>query len=205
MRHWRSFAIVPAAGSSVRMGRPKLLLPWKDRTVIECLLSAWQTGGVTYTIVISRPDDVQLASLARSAGAEVAVPPVPPPEMKDSVRFGLEFIAERYKPEPCDVWLLAPADMPQLSVAVIQQLLSAHDPDHPHILMPVNAGKRGHPALFPWGLAEEARALQTDEGVNAISKKHGWIPVPVTEPWIHGDLDTPEDYERQRRAMDPRT
>jgi molybdenum cofactor cytidylyltransferase len=196
MAGWRSFAIVPAAGNSVRMGRPKLLLPWKDRTVIESLLSAWQTGGVTHTVVVVRPEDDQLANLARRTGADVAVPFAAPPEMKDSVRFGLEFVAERYKPEPRDVWLLAPADMPQLSSAVIQQLLSAHDPSDPRILMPVHEGQRGHPVLFPWSMAAETRNLPEDEGINAIHKKHGWTAVAVTEPFIHGDLDTPEDYER---------
>ena len=32
---FRSFAIIPAAGRSVRMGRQKLLMPWGDATLIE--------------------------------------------------------------------------------------------------------------------------------------------------------------------------
>ena len=46
MSHFRAFAIVPAAGRSTRMGRPKLLLPWSDGSMIESQLRAWRASRV---------------------------------------------------------------------------------------------------------------------------------------------------------------
>ena len=198
---WRSFAIVPAAGNSQRMGQAKLLLPWRGRTVIEHTLAAWSAGGVTQTIVVTRPDDVSLALLARQSGAEVVTPSVAPPEMKDSIRIALEEIARVHRPSDTDVWLLAPADIPWLSAAVIRDLLAAHRTSAPRILVPVQESQRGHPVLFPWPLASQVATLLPHEGVNALLDRHTWTPVSVTAGIIHGDLDTPEDYERWLSAQ----
>ena len=197
-RSWRSFAIVPAAGSSLRMGQPKLLMPWRGRTVVEHTLAAWSAGGVSRTIVVTRPDDMSLAQIARQSGADVVTPPNAPPEMKDSIRFALEEIARLHQPTDSDVWLLAPADIPWLSGEVIRDLLAAHQPSTPRILVPVQDSHRGHPVLFPWSLAAQVATLLPHEGVNALLDRHSWTPIPVTAGMIHGDLDTPEDYERLR-------
>src|SRR4051812_24822089 len=130
----RFFAIVPAAGQSTRMGRPKLLLPVGGRTMIEKTLFAWQASQVDKIVAVVRPDDEQLAALCRSCGAEVVVPPVAPPEMKDSIRWGLKHVEAMFAPVPQDAWLLAPADMPNLSHRIINRLLDAHEPDRLSIL-----------------------------------------------------------------------
>ena len=57
---FRSFAVVPAAGRSERMGAPKLLLPLGDSTVIEHVLAAWTASPVTRTVVVVRADDAEL-------------------------------------------------------------------------------------------------------------------------------------------------
>ena len=67
----RSFAIVPAAGQSVRMGRPKLQLPWGETTVIETVLDAWRQSGISHLVMTVRDDDTELAALGRKAGAEI--------------------------------------------------------------------------------------------------------------------------------------
>src|SRR5688500_5963836 len=115
----RSFAIIPSAGRSVRMGQPKLLLRWGQTTIIEHVLAAWRAGGVTSTVIVVRSDDHELARVARDAGAHVVVPDVPPPQMKDSVEAGLQFIARNFQPGPGDIWLMAPADVPNLAANVI--------------------------------------------------------------------------------------
>ena len=50
----RSFAIIPACGRSVRMGTPKLLMPWKDSTVIEAVLAAWEQSQIDEIVVVVR-------------------------------------------------------------------------------------------------------------------------------------------------------
>jgi len=195
----QSFAIVPAAGISQRMGQPKLLMPWGDSTVIEHVLTAWTASQVTRTIVVLRRDDGALIKKCRKFPVEVVAPETAPPEMKTSVRYGLDFIRQVAAPSDQDVWLLAPADMPRLQAATINQPPSEHDPLPPSILVPRFDTGRGHPVLFPWPTAAEVSTLEADEGVNALLDRHEVRYVDVPDATIRDDLDTKEDYRRLSR------
>ena len=50
----RLFGVVPAAGHSRRMGRPKLLLPLGSSTVIARMLAVLNASAITATIVVVR-------------------------------------------------------------------------------------------------------------------------------------------------------
>lgn len=193
----RGFAIVPAAGRSRRMGQDKLLMPWGTATVIESVLAAWKTSAVDEVVVVSRQDQTALTELCREI--TVVVPPVAPPEMKDSVLAALSHIRSAFSPTDNDVWLLAPADMPQLDPTVVNRVLSAHDPRSHSIVVPTTGGKRGHPVLFPWRSAAAVAQLRADQGVNALLDLFPVREVECGNASIHGDLDTLEDYERLRR------
>jgi molybdenum cofactor cytidylyltransferase len=54
--------ILLGAGASSRMGRPKLLLPWRDTTIIGHLLSQWQALGAAQIAVVLRPGDLALTA-----------------------------------------------------------------------------------------------------------------------------------------------
>ncbi|MEX0937425.1 MAG: nucleotidyltransferase family protein [Pirellulales bacterium] len=193
---FQSFAIVPAAGRSTRMGRPKLLLPWRDGTVVEQVLSAWHASGVQHVLVIVHPEDELLADTCRAAGALLIVAEQPPPDMKASVVLGLQAIRVRFNPADRDAWLLAPADMPDLSPAVIDRLLAAHVPEDPRILVPVHAGRRGHPALFSWTLAARVESLASSDGVNRLFDDHAVQEIFCPAAALAPDVDTPDDYRR---------
>lgn len=194
----RSFAIVPAAGASRRMGRPKLLLPWRGATVIDRVLDIWLASRVSRVAVVVRPGDEALERTCRGRDVDVVVPRQPPPEMKDSVLAGLEHVAARYQPAAEDVWLLAPADMPRFRSETIDLLLQQHDPRTPRILVPRFEQRRGHPILLPWPLAGEVAALAADEGIRALLERHPPRYVSCADADILEDVDTPEDYERLR-------
>ena len=193
---FRSFAVVPAAGRSRRMGQPKLLLPLGDQTLFEHLVSAWTASGVERVVVVIHPNDKKLAELARNSGADVVVPDRPPEEMKISVRLGLEWIEANCRPAETDAWLLAPADMPRLDSGAIDAVLSAYTPAEPRIIVPKHKGRRGHPVLFPWKLAADVARLGPNEGVSELFSRHEFFELDYPDPCVLDDVDTPEDYER---------
>lgn len=199
----RFFAMIPAAGNSTRMGAPKLLLPIDGKTLMEKTLAAWKESDVDKVVVVIRPDDRELAELCRAQGADVVVPPKAPPEMKDSVAYGLKHIGTNFAPASDDAWLLAPADMPGLSLRVINKLISAYDPIRPVILVPTLNGRRGHPVLFPWSLTQEVFMLGAEQGLSVLRQRHESREVPCDSIEPGGDhsfddVDTPEDYRRLR-------
>ena len=48
-------ALVPAAGSSKRMGQPKLLLEFDGHTLIGRVVGALRAGGVERVVVVAPP------------------------------------------------------------------------------------------------------------------------------------------------------
>lgn len=195
----RSFAVIPAAGHSRRMGRAKLTLPWRQGTVIERVLAAWKSSPATAIVVVVRPGDELLADICRKSGVDVVIPNEQPAEMKDSISLGLEFVQRRYAPNEQDCWLLAPADMPRLSAAVVSRMIDAYEtsPDRAaEIFVPTRGGKRGHPVVFSWSVAAQVANLAADEGVNALLKRNPICEIDCDEFDIHADLDTPADYDR---------
>jgi molybdenum cofactor cytidylyltransferase len=195
--------MIPAAGRSVRMGSPKLLLPWGEKTVIEAVLAAWRESRVSQIVMTVHPDDVQLAKIAAAAGAEIVTVDPPPVDMKASVLAGLDYVEAKYRPGPNDAWLLAPADMPMLPAQSIDLLLTVWNENlsrnAQEILALSRAGRRGHPVLFPWAFVAAARELGPDEGLNRLLDEFGCRELPVEDEGGFVDLDTPEEYRRWNR------
>ena len=96
-------AIVPAAGRSERMGRPKLLLPLQGQTLIARVVTALRAGGADLVVVVAPPEDSDegpaVAQAARGAGAFVVAPTERPAEMRDSIEIGLATIAKFTPPD----------------------------------------------------------------------------------------------------------
>src|SRR5438874_8065053 len=100
----RHFAIVPAAGHSVRMGQPKLLLPLAGRPLIAHVIEAWQRSRVDQIIVVVRPGDEALAEILRERRdrVDIVIPVLPPPDMKASIQAALAHIERNYAPSADD-------------------------------------------------------------------------------------------------------
>ena len=193
-----SFAIIPAAGASSRMGRPKLLIPVAGRPLILHTLEAWQRSRVDRIAVVVRPDDGPLREALRGVGVDTVIPPLAPPDMKASLGYGLAHFERQHHPRDNDCWLVAPADMPGLSPRVIDRLLDqkAHSPGR--ILIPTLAGRRGHPVLLPWPLAVEISRLAENEGLSTLIQRNDPLLVACdgiesASSQAFADIDTPED------------
>jgi molybdenum cofactor cytidylyltransferase len=192
-------AILPAGGRSRRMGRPKLLLPWRGHTVLEQVILTLQAGGVERTLAVVTPELPELATLARQRGADALVLPEPTPDMRATVEAGLAWAEHHWQPAPDDAWFLVPADHPALEPAVIRALLRARQGDPAAGgFVPTWEGQRGHPALIAWAEVAALRALPAGVGLNAHFRAHPerLRKVPVATAAVLADLDTPEDYRR---------
>src|SRR6266436_4587934 len=103
-------ALVPAAGHSRRMGRPKLALTLEDRTLLEHVVLTLRHAGLDRVLVVLAPHVAFLETAARQAGAEVLILADATPDMRTTIHLGLDEIERRWHPAPADGWLLVPAD-----------------------------------------------------------------------------------------------
>ena len=200
LRARQPYAIIPAAGSSRRMGADKLLLPWSDgETILQTVVQAWRQGGVDRVVVIVHPENEALIDHCRGLQAAMIVPDSPPEQMRDSVELGLSHVRDHFAPTNDDLWLMAPADLPTLSPDVIRKVLNEARDSPDAIIVPVHEGRRGHPAAFPWPLATELAALGQSEGVNALLERHAIKEIECGSAALPQDVDTPEDYRELRK------
>jgi molybdenum cofactor cytidylyltransferase len=192
-------AIVPAAGRSERMGRPKLLLSIGGEPLIHRVVTALRDGGVMRVIVVApptaAPEGAQVAALAEQAGAEVVVPAARPAQMRDSLELGLERLSQNPPPERV---MVTPADTPGITHELVARLLDAAASHPGGVVIPCHGGCRGHPIVLPWTVAAEIRELSSGAGLNALVARHGHrvFELAVDDAGAVSDLDTPDDLDR---------
>jgi molybdenum cofactor cytidylyltransferase len=191
--------LIPAAGHSRRMGRPKLGLPVAGKTVLEHVVTTLLDAGVNPVLVVLGPHVADLSDVARAAGASVLLLPWPTPDMRATIERGLLWLDETLRPGDEDDWLLSPGDHPTMEIAVVRELIAARAANpRMSILVPTHEGRRGHPTLIRWRHAAGLRAHPAGEGLNTYLRSLAaeTLELPVSSGSVVEDLDTPEDYER---------
>lgn len=194
-------AIVPAAGLSTRMGGnvPKLLLPWRQHTVIEHVVTTLALAGLPaeHIVVVTghRRDELE-AVLARHGVRCVFNPHYRAGEMLSSLQAGLQALSRS-----CAGALLALADQPQIAVSTVEHVLTAFAAGgEQDLVVPSYQMRRGHPIILPRWLWPAVLAQPQGASLRNVINQHAAAIryVAVDTPTILADLDTPEQYEREK-------
>lgn len=194
--------LIPAAGASRRMGRNKLLLPWGGTTVIGQVVTTALAAPVDRVVVV-------LGNFAEAVAAQLT--PLKDPRLRlvraaawdqgmlASVQTGVDSLPDSY-----DSVLLSLGDQPATDASVYRVLLetAAHRPGR--ILIPTYGGRRGHPTLLPLALRAEIMALNpAQESLRTLLQAQAARieEIPVSDPGIRADLDTPDDYRQWSKEV----
>lgn len=192
-------AVLPAAGASRRMGRPKLLLPFNGGPLVAGVVNALLGGGVEEIVLVTAPEDEDLRGWARRSGIESAVNPDPERGMLSSIREGVGALGGAAELAQRGATLLvSPADLPNLQVETVIEILRRMRESGAPIAEPVFQGKRGHPLAIAPRLIPEIETLDLDVGLRQLRSRHEaeLLEVPVEDAGVVQDVDTPEEYER---------
>jgi molybdenum cofactor cytidylyltransferase len=186
-------AVVLAAGRSERMGRPKMLLPFGRKTLIETVLAG---------VLKSRVDDVVVVLGAHREAIEPVISKFAvravfnegfEAGMLSSVLRGL-----REVPAAARAFLVVLGDHPSPPASVIDRLIAAHDTTGKGIVMPVYGGRRGHPILIDIRYRDRMTALDPSVGLRQLARDRpdDVLEVPVRTPAVLMDVDRPGDYRK---------
>jgi molybdenum cofactor cytidylyltransferase len=193
-------AIIPAAGQSKRMGAKKPLLPYSGQPLINHIITQLQPAVDQIYVVANDPEILsRITGLRRAQSSRV--PPVPTliknpdpkADMLSSIRCAL-----RALPTHCSQILVAPADHPAISTALVTRMIEALNKKTHTIIVPTHAGQRGHPLLFSAQYRNEILTRFEGQGLRALLQAHPCevFELEIDDPAITQDLDHPEDYRQ---------
>jgi len=188
--------VLLAAGRSTRMGRAKQLLPWPavggERPMVAAAFDAIAPACCAMVVVIGHEAEGVLAALAERTFELVRVDPAA--EMLNSVKAGLA--AARSIHPIADV-LLHLADHPEVKRETIESLVRASSEQPDRAVMPESNGQGGHPVVIPAGLVSSILDFTDAGGLRQFWLDHTnlCVRLPVDDPGIALDVDTPSDYQ----------
>ena len=182
-------AIVLSGGKSVRMGSPKALLQFRGQTFLARILQAIDASGIQTVIVVAGPHYDLIATAFPDA--RVVFNPDHEQGMSTSVQTGIRALPPGLR--GAAIFLV---DHPLIDQETIDRLITQLKPGH--IVVPVHAGRRGHPVVFAADLFDEILALSPDQGLNTVVRnaRDRVLEIPVESAGVLRDIDTPDQFAR---------
>ena len=185
-------AVVLAAGASQRMGQPKQLLPWGEKTMLQQVVDTLLVTPVSEIIVVLGYRAEDIAPTLQDRPVHIVVNQDWPQGLSTSVRTGLQALHK-----PWDAVLFALADQPNIPSEVITALIEEYQRKRALLVVPTYQGQRGNPVIFDRSLLPELLAIQGDQGGRQLLARHRekTAEVVVDTPAVITDIDTPDDYD----------
>ena len=189
-------AIILAAGQSRRMGQPKMILPWGPLTVIEHVITVFQSANIRDILVVTGGARAQVESLLESyAVRTIHNSEYEHGEMLSSLQRGLGGMRSE-----AEAVLIGLGDQPQVQEQTVRQVTETYRQSRSLLVMPSFQKRRGHPWLVARPLWKELLTMSSPASPRDFLNRHSTdiLYANVDTPSILHDLDTPLDYERFR-------
>ncbi|RSO51181.1 4-diphosphocytidyl-2C-methyl-D-erythritol synthase [Streptomyces sp. WAC 06725] len=192
-----------AAGGGRRLGgRPKALLDFRGRPLVEHAARVLREGGCDRVLVVLGAAAETVRARADLSAYATAENPDWAHGMGSSLRVGLAALAD----SGAGAALVSLVDQPGIGAAAVARVIAAYE-GGADLVAAAYDGKRGHPVLFGAGRwAAVAAGATGDRGARAYLKEHEDALTlvecaDVAEPY---DIDTPRDLFRLASPGAPR-
>ena len=194
----RVAAVVLAAGSSSRLGRPKQLVPFRGELLVNrAVRLARDAGADPVFVVLGAHFDEVFARLDKELAApRVLINRAWKQGLSTSIALGVA-AAER---AGADDLMLMTCDQPAITSMHLRNLIATSRREH--VVASTYAGRRGTPALFPEFAFHTLGELSGDEGARELLISDEVLT--VTLPGGEFDVDTPTDLA-ELEAIDRRS
>lgn len=176
------------------MGKPKMLLPFQEATILETVLKNVERADTDGIMVVLGSSFVKTEELVRNYKAGYCYNDSFRSGMLSSVQCGVKNIIR----QECG-YLFCLGDQPMISTEVINITINAYLSSGKGIVLPVYKGRRGHPLLVSSIYREEILGLKEEESLKTLLRRHAGevMEVEVDDERILRDIDTPEDYNNE--------
>lgn len=184
--------ILLAAGSSSRLGQPKQLLPWGEKTLIEHQLNTLAETGEPVILVLGA-NAGQIRSSIQKTGAKIVVNHLWESGMASSIACGIMTL-QNYYPD-ANGTLIALVDQPLVPLSHYMALLNTFQEGNRQIIASTSQeGWLGVPVIFDQCYFGELKNLQGEKGAKTLIQKYATQIKALECNAIIKDIDTWETY-----------
>ena len=195
-------AIILAAGFSSRMAAFKPLIRIEGKSFVEHAVTLFRTAGVEDIVTVLGHRAPEVLPVVQRAASRGVINANHADGMYSSIQAGAKAVADS-----CDAFFLLPVDIPLVRPSTVQKLAAAFAQHAaPSVCYPLFEATRGHPPLINSELTDAILSYRGDGGLRAFLRRHEErsITVPVDDPFIRLDADTPQDLLRLREMKSSR-
>ncbi|WP_101845154.1 NTP transferase domain-containing protein [Halobacillus sp. Marseille-P3879] len=188
------WGIILAAGLSSRMDAPKMLLPFRGKTLVRSVVEQAINSSLDEVVVVVNPEVAGMVNEARIPGVrKVILNSRAKRGLSTSVQAGLTAL-----PEHAEAALFLLGDQPYITEREINKVIERYKKTrNSSIYQSTSFGVRGHPVLFHRELFNELFSVNGDEGGRSVIKKYNQQVELVEMSTNHlFDIDTKGDYEK---------
>jgi molybdenum cofactor cytidylyltransferase len=182
------------------MGRPKLLLPWGDTTVLGHLLAQWKAVRVAQIGVVCSgdiPDFTRELDRLEFPESNRILNPHPERGMFSSIQVASAWTDWR---KDITHWIVTLGDQPHLRSDTFRHLLDFGAGHPERICQPMRSGHRRHPVLMPKRVFAAVKDSSAPNLQAFLHERTGdRAGFELDDPGLELDMDTPEEYEEARR------
>lgn len=182
-------AIILASGYGTRMGENKLLLPYKNKTIIEHVIDVISSYSFDDVVLVGRED--KILDLAKNRIIKTVVNNNANNGQSESIKLGIK------NSSPSDGYMFFTGDQPLIDIETITLLVDSFYKNSNSIIVPIYKENRGSPVIFPKEFKDELLNLEGDVGGKKIINTH--IDrvdfAKLHKDYVLFDIDTPEDYQ----------
>jgi molybdenum cofactor cytidylyltransferase len=194
-------AIVLAAGRSTRMGAAnKLLAEISGKPLVRIAAEEALASRADPVIVVTGHQRERVEAALKGLKVAFAHNPDFAQGLSTSLKAGIAVV-----PADADAAIVCLGDMPQVRAPLIDKLIAAFDPERGAlIVVPSVNGKRGNPVVWSRRFFADLAGLDGDIGARHLitSYPEAVIEVPVTDPAVFVDVDTPDALDAVKAEME---
>ena len=175
-----------AAGSATRFGSDKLSHPLPHGVPIAVQAARHLLAVVPRVLAVVKPGADELLAQLKNEGCEALICEHAAQGMGASLACAARAAGK------ADGYLVALADMPFVrasSIAAVRDALAIGTP----LVAPYFRARRGHPVGIAGKFFEDLLKLKGDEGAKQLFAAHPLKKIPVGDPGVIRDIDTPGD------------
>lgn len=182
-------AVILASGYSNRMGRNKLLLPYKKKPIVEHVIDAILSCNFSNIILVGR--DVEVINIGKRKNIKTVINSNATNGQSESVKLSINNLPNT------DGYMFFTGDQPLIELETIELLLHKFNQNNNFIIVPKHKEKKGTPVIFPKEFKQELLSLEGDTGGRVIINNNldKVIFVDLPKEHVLFDIDTPDDYK----------